>query len=100
MRQPSNAQLPAGAGAGNAQSGDHSVLNTSSRAGLDGTFSDMFDYASFMWDDGVQSGNLQPTRWRDVGYADMEGLNQGNNTVNTTLLLNASWEEMCSLDKC
>jgi len=50
----------------------NAVLNDPRQATVDGSFNDMFDYASFMWDHELQGGNMQPTRWRDLGFADMD----------------------------
>ncbi|PMD32050.1 hypothetical protein L207DRAFT_518918, partial [Hyaloscypha variabilis F] len=44
---------------------------------VDGSFNDTFDYASFMWESELQGGSVQPTRWRDLGFNDMEFFGQG-----------------------
>lgn len=48
---------------------------------VDGSFNDMFDYASFMWDSELQSGNMQSTRWRELGFADMDVIPQRDEMV-------------------
>jgi hypothetical protein len=63
----------------------NAVLNDSRQATVDGSFNDMFDYASFMWDHELQSGNMQPTRWRDLGFTDMDVLVQRGEAVSNQL---------------
>jgi hypothetical protein len=43
-----------------------------------GSFNDTFDYASFMWENELQSGSMQPSRWRDLGFSDMDFSGEGN----------------------
>ena len=59
----------------------NAVLNDPKQGTVDGSFNDMFDYASFMWDHELQSGNIQPTRWRDLGFRDMDVLVQRGELV-------------------
>ena len=61
-------------------------LSDSRQATIDGSFNDMFDYASFMWDHELQSGTMQPTRWRDLGFPDMDVLAQRDEVVSDELL--------------
>jgi hypothetical protein len=59
------------------------MMNASRQIALDGTFNDLFDYASFMWDNEPQNGMIAPTRWRDLGFhdMDMDSLNQRDDMV-------------------
>jgi hypothetical protein len=63
----------------------NAVLSDSRQATVDGSFNAMFDYASFMWDHELQSGNMQPTRWRDLGFTDMDVLVQRGEVVSNQL---------------
>lgn len=59
----------------------NAVLDDSRPATVDDSFNDMFDYASFMWEHELQSGNMKPTRWRDLGFTDMDVLVQRGEVV-------------------
>jgi hypothetical protein len=63
----------------------NAMLNDSRQSTVDGSFNDMFDYASFMWDHELQSGNMQPARWRDLGFTDMDVLVQRGEVVSAQL---------------
>jgi hypothetical protein len=59
--------------------GESSFMQPESRQDIvDSSFNDTFDYASFMWENELQSGSMQPARWRDLGFSDMEFLGEGN----------------------
>lgn len=81
--QPSNA-VQAGINQGTesfSTSAENVLLPDSGQAAVDGSFNDMFDYASFMWDHELQGGNVEPTRWRDLGFADMDVVVQRDEEV-------------------
>jgi len=66
---------------------ENAVLNDSRQGTtVDGSFNDMFDYASFMWDHELQTGNIQPTRWRDLSFTDMDVLVQKGDVVSNQFL--------------
>ncbi|CZR69288.1 uncharacterized protein PAC_19188 [Phialocephala subalpina] len=69
----------------------NSELNDSRQATIDGSFNDMFDYASFMWDHELQSGTMQPTRWRDLGFPDMDVLAQRDEAEETQSMNSSSF---------
>lgn len=62
---------------------ESSLLNPLRQSAIDGTFNDLFDYASFMWDNEPQSGAMAATRWRDLGFPDMDmdSLSQSDDIV-------------------
>jgi hypothetical protein len=70
---PGSEDLPITAG--------NAMLNDIRQVTVDGSFNDMFDYASFMWDHELQSGHMQPARWRDLGFTDMDTLVQRGEVV-------------------
>jgi hypothetical protein len=54
--------------------GGGSMLQEPRLNAVDGSFNDIFDYASFMWENDLQSGSIQQNRWRDLGFPDMDFL--------------------------
>jgi hypothetical protein len=60
--------------------GNSPMLQESRQNIVNGPFNDTFDYASFMWENELQGGNMQPTRWRDLGFPDMDFLDVGEET--------------------
>ena len=63
-----------------------SILNAPNQSASEGTFNELFDYASFMWDNEIQSRTIQPNCWRDVEFPDMELLAPENGDVSSQLL--------------
>ncbi|KAH8654941.1 fungal-specific transcription factor domain-containing protein [Tricladium varicosporioides] len=51
-------------------------LQNSGQAVVNGPFNDTFNYASFMWDQDLQA--MQPARWRDLGFPDMDVFASGD----------------------
>ena len=68
---------------------ERSALNASNQTATDGMFNELFDYASFMWDNDIQYGTIQPNRWRDLGFSDMDLLAQATGHVSSQPIL--SW---------
>jgi hypothetical protein len=57
------------------------VVEDMKQPAVEGSFNNMFDYASFMWDHELQNGNMQPARWRDLGFSDMDVMGQRDEFV-------------------
>jgi len=85
LAENSNSEPNPGSGNLSAAAGNV-VSNDSGQVTVDGSFNDMFDYASFMWDHELQSGNMEPTRWRDLGFTDMDVQLQRGEVSNRDLL--------------
>jgi hypothetical protein len=62
-----------------------SVLNDARQTTVDGSFNDVFDYASFMWDHDSQNSTMQPARWPDLEFSNMDVLAQRDEMVSSEL---------------
>ncbi|KAF4626403.1 hypothetical protein G7Y89_g11757 [Cudoniella acicularis] len=49
-----------------------STLLETRNTGVEGSFNDAFNYASFMWDQDLESSVMQPARWKDLGFPEMD----------------------------
>jgi hypothetical protein len=52
--------------------GTNSILQDTRNNALDGSFNDVFDYASFMWENDLQDGSMQSNRWREFEFPDVD----------------------------
>jgi len=66
-----------------------SMLQDPRYSSVDGSFNDAFNYASFMWDHDLQNSMMQPTRWRELGFSDIDVFAQRPGMVSWILLLSS-----------
>jgi hypothetical protein len=69
-------------------------------AAVDWSFNDAFNYASFMWDHDLQNGMMQPTRWRDLGFPDMDVIAQRPEMVSWSALLSGVSTHITIKERC
>ncbi|KAH6665573.1 fungal-specific transcription factor domain-containing protein [Halenospora varia] len=74
--ETSQTEYELGANIGSSSTSDVALLQNSGQAVVDGPFNDTFNYASFMWDQDLQA--MQPARWRDLGFPDMDVFANGD----------------------